>query len=45
MSILDSLIYDPERLACTDEKKDACLETVAKLARIWGAIRREGVFM
>jgi len=45
ISILDSMIYDAERLACTDQEKDACLETVAKLARIWGDIRREGMLV
>lgn len=42
MSTLDTLIYDPERLSCTDAEKDACLETVKKLARLWLAVRREG---
>ena len=42
MSTLDTLIYDPERLTCTDAEKDACLETVKKLARLWLAVRREG---
>ena len=43
MSILDTLIYDPERLACTDAEKDACLETVRKLARLCRFFRRNGL--
>ncbi len=39
---MDTLIYDPERLACTAEEKEACLETVAKLARLCKYTRREG---
>lgn len=42
MSILDTLIYDPERLACRNEERDACLETVKKLARLWKEVRRDG---
>lgn len=43
MSILDSLVYDPQRLACTDEEKEACLETVRKLARLGKFFRRNGL--
>lgn len=43
MNILDALIYDPERLACTDEEKDACLETMRKLARLCKFFRRNGL--
>jgi len=39
---MDTLIYDPERLACSAEEKEACLETVAKLARLCRYTRREG---
>ena len=42
---LDTLIYDPNRLACTDEEKDACLETVKKLARLCPQMRREGMLV
>ena len=42
---LDILIYDSERLACTDEEKDACLETVKKLARLCPQMRREGMLI
>ena len=43
MTVLDRLIYDPERLACTGEEKDACLETVRKLARLCKFFRRNGL--
>ena len=43
MSTLDTLIYDSERLACTDEEKVACLETVKKLARLCKFFRRNGL--
>lgn len=42
---LDDLIYDPERLACTGQEKDACLETVRKLIRLCHEIRRNGVLV
>ncbi len=38
---MDTLIYDPERLACLAEEKEACLETVAKLARLCKYTRRD----
>lgn len=40
---IDRLIYDPDRLHCTAAEKEAALETLAKLARLWGVLRREGV--
>lgn len=43
MDRLDHLVYDPERLACAKEEKDACLETVRKLIRLSYEIRRNGV--
>jgi len=43
MDRLDYLVYDPERLACTGEEKDACLETVRKLVRLGYELRREGL--
>lgn len=43
MTVLDRLIYDPERLACTGEEKEACLETVRKLARLCKFFRRNGL--
>lgn len=43
MRTLDTLIYDPSRLACTDEEKEACLETVRKLARLCRFFRRNGL--
>lgn len=43
MRILDFLIYQPDRLACTAEEKEACLETVRKLARLSRDFRREGL--
>lgn len=43
MTVLDRLIYNPERLACTVEEKDACLETVRKLARLCKFFRRNGL--
>lgn len=42
MTVLDTLIYDPERLVCSEEEKEACLETVRKLARLGKFIRRNG---
>lgn len=39
---LDALIYDPERLACSAEEKEACLETVRKLARLCEFFRKNG---
>jgi len=45
MRLLDSVIYNSERLACTNQEKDACLQTVKKLARLWDEIRREGVLV
>lgn len=43
MTLLDTLIYDPERLSCTGEEKEACLETVRKLARLCKFFRRNGL--
>ena len=43
MNRLDYLVYSPERLACTKQEKDACLETVRKLIRLCYEIRRNGV--
>lgn len=43
MSLLDTLLYDPQRLVCTDEEKEACLETVRKLARLSKFFRRNGL--
>ena len=43
MTTLDTLIYDSERLSCTDEEKEACLETVRKLARLCKFFRRNGL--
>lgn len=40
---LDTLIYDPERLACSAEEKEACLETVRKLVQLCKYIRRNGL--
>lgn len=40
---LDTLIYDPERLACSAEEKEACLETVRKLARLCEFFRKNGL--
>lgn len=40
---LDYVVYDPERLACTGQEKEACLETVRKLIRLCYEIRRNGV--
>lgn len=42
MTLLDTLIYDAERLPCAPEEKEACLETVRKLARLSKWIRRNG---
>ena len=35
MNRLDYLVYNPERLACTAQEKDVCLETVRKLFRVF----------
>lgn len=43
MTVLDRLIYDPERLACTGEEKEACLETMRKLAQLCKFFRRNGL--
>lgn len=40
---LDTLIYDPERLACSEEEKEVCLETVRKLARLCSFFRKNGL--
>lgn len=40
---LDTLIYDPKRLVCSEEEKETCLETVRKLVRLSQYIRREGI--
>lgn len=40
---LDTLIYDSERLACSAEEKEACLETVRKLARLCKFFRKNGL--
>lgn len=32
-----------QRLQCTDEEKNACLETVVVVLHLWNVIRREGV--
>lgn len=45
MSRLDHLIYNSERLACTEQEKDACLETVRKLVRLCFELRRNGVLV
>lgn len=45
MDRLDYLAYNPERLACTGQEKDACLETVRKLVRLCYEIRRNGVLV
>lgn len=43
MSIMDILLYDPGRLACTEEEKDACLETVTALLHFWTDVRENGI--
>lgn len=40
---LDALIYDPERLDCSAEEKESCLETVRKLARLCRFFRKNGL--
>lgn len=45
MNRLDYLVYNPERLACTEQEKDTCLETVRKLIRLCYEIRRNGVLV
>lgn len=40
---LDTLIYDPERLACSAEEKETCLETVRKLTRLCVFFRKNGL--
>jgi len=39
------MICDPERLACTGREKDACLETMRKLARLWAEVCRDGILV
>ncbi len=45
MNLLDYLVYNPERLACTVQEKDACLETVRKLVRLCYEIRQNGILV
>jgi len=45
MTRLDYLVYNPERLACTEQEKDACLETVRKLVRFCYELRRNGLLV
>lgn len=40
---LDTLIYDSERLFCSADEKEACLETLKKLARLSGFFRKNGL--
>lgn len=40
---MENMEYYTQRLQCTDEEKDACLETVAKLYRLRYLLRREGI--
>lgn len=42
---MENMEYYTQRLQCSDEEKDACLETVVKLCRLRYQIRREGIFM
>ena len=42
---MENMEYYTQRLQCSDEEKDACLETVAKLYRLRYLIRREGILM
>lgn len=45
MNRLDYLVYDSGRLACTEQEKDACLETVRKLIWLCFELRRNGVLV
>ena len=42
---MENMEYYTQRLQCSDDEKDACLETVAKLYRLRYLIRREGILM
>ena len=42
---MENVEYYTQRLQCSDEEKDACLETVAKLYRLRYLIRRDGILM
>lgn len=42
---MENMEYYTQRLQCSDEEKDACLETVAKLYRLRYQLRREGILM
>lgn len=42
---MENMEYYTRRLQCSDEEKDVCLETVAKLYRLRYLIRREGILM
>lgn len=39
---MENMEYYTQRLQCSDEEKDACLETVAKIFRLRLYIRRSG---
>lgn len=42
---MENMEYYTQRLQCSGEEKDACLETVAKLYRLRYQIRREGILL
>ena len=42
---MENMEYYTQRLQCSDEEKDACLETVAKLYHLRYQIRREGILL
>lgn len=42
---MENMEYYTQRLQCSDEVKDACLETVAKLYRLRYRARRDGILM
>lgn len=41
----ENMAYYTERLQCSDEEKDACLETLAKLYHLRESIQREGALV
>ena len=40
--LIENMEYLSQRLRCTDEEKDACLETVVEVLHLWEAVRRDG---
>lgn len=42
---MENMEYYTQRLQCSDEEKDACLETVARLYHLRYQLRREGILL